>query len=305
MPLIIRPCNGNADGFATASNGDTLLLMTDMTASNYANNNFTGATPAASNLRLLFGPLNSFAAFTASGQQVAVAVPLAASNIVAGPGTSAAPPFRIASGSVTTAPTAGALEFDGVTFYGTASNNLRGLVPTQQYSAVAPAAGVAVASPSAAATGVFGRAFTVVAGMRYQVQGMVGVSRTSTAASAATLQLSFAGITGSVALQATHAVVNTAQTTLSGFGIAAGTPAPAFLYSATPATAFSASAASASATSSTHVCGFTGVLDVATGTALTPQFTLSGAGTVASATVLGGSFLSLTPLSPTGSTTAI
>lgn len=299
MVLTIRPATSNTDGFPSASNADTLFIMS------------SGAA------RIIMGASNAASALTASGQAVTLSVPfvsssnllanrISTSNLVTGPGTSTAPPLQLTSGTVTTTSAPGAIEYDGTAIYGSAGQ--RGLIPTLQFSAIVPA-GSNIGAPSANATSAFGRSFAVTAGVRYQLHCCIGVSRTCTvSATTPTLFMTLANLTaGSLAFSGAHAVSATAATRLGDvFGPATAAGTPMFSSTSTPAMAFAVGSASPSSLTSTHVFNLSGILDVTTGASLTPQFTLSNmGGTVSSVLVLGGSYMSLAPLSSAAVQTAV
>ena len=93
-------------------------------------------------------------------------------------GTASQAPVRFASGTNTSTPTAGSMEYDGVVFYGTATASNRGVLPAEQFIALA---NDYTANDSASAQKVFNSptngAITLDAATTYMFEGVYYITR--------------------------------------------------------------------------------------------------------------------------------
>jgi hypothetical protein len=93
-------------------------------------------------------------------------------------GTAAQAPIRLVAGTNVSSPVGGAIEYDGVVFYGTATDGDRGVVATEQFIALVSDY---IANDSASAQKVFNSptngAITLDAGTTYMMEGVYYITR--------------------------------------------------------------------------------------------------------------------------------
>lgn len=185
--------------------------------------------------------------------------------------------------SSTTPSTAGAIGYDGKTFYAQTSTGLGAIDSTGYYI---PGAVTIQAAGSTTLSSMFGKAFTVQAATTYEIEIVANITKGTTATSAA---LIFGLLLTTTTLDAGSWIQTMAApiTPSSAAALLGNIIAP-------PASGTSYTVSAAGATSN-YTLRATGILRVGTGGTITPQIALSAA--VAGATTLAsGSYIRLRPV---------
>lgn len=211
---------------------------------------------------------------------------------IAGPiypatGTGTVPAVQFTSGAVLNSATAGALEYDGVVFYGTPKTSQRGVTENTHF-VVTPTGGYAL-SNSSSAQAVFGTpasgTITLPASTSYFMEAMYIITR---AAGTTGHTISTLFTVGSALTSITY----TAETIS-----ASTTPTPADTVSLVYATAATATTVTNTSTSATEnvIIKLSGIIQTNGATTLIPQIQYSSAPGGAP-TVLQNSYFKLTPI---------
>jgi hypothetical protein len=200
-------------------------------------------------------------------------------------GSASQAPILLASGTNTSVPAAGAVEYDGTVFYGTTSAGARGLMPAEQFVVLNANY---TANDSAAAQSVFNvpanGAVAVTANTSYFIEGMFVIAPAITF-NAVSLRTLFA-LTGTI-----NSIRYSADTTV---GLSSGSLAVSRTQ-ATAATAVTVTGAAPGGAATNFTVYLRGVIRTNTSGTLTPQFQFSG--TPGSAPVVqANSFFRLVPI---------
>jgi hypothetical protein len=212
-------------------------------------------------------------------------------------GTTALAPLKLTSGSLQSAASAGAIEYDGRVFYGTPQGTQRGIVSGAQFFRLNSNL---VGANVNTAQSVFGVGVTLSAGTVYAFEAVYGLSK-SAGATAHNLGFGFGG---------TATVNNILYETVGSFILSANlsgtlrTDASYPIGSVANSTANTNVYTSAAGAALSWVYIIRGTISINTGGTLIPQYTLSAAPGGAYSTV-AGSYFSIYPIGASGANTSV